>query len=174
MMATYFSAGCVYIVFVANSIMLVVNHQTGVDLDIRVYIAAVLLPFIAMGQIRVLKYLVPFSSIANVMIVITFGITMFYMFSVEPHYEDKPLFASFATLPYFFSTVLFAMEGIGAVLPVENQMKHPQHFLGCPGVLNTSMLTVVTLYTVIGFFGYVRFGEEVHGSVTLNLPLEDV
>lgn len=62
------------------------------------------------------------------------------------------------------------MEGIGAVMPLENDMKKPQHFLGCPGVLNTAMITVVVLYAVIGFFGYVRFGDEVKGSVTLNLP----
>lgn len=62
------------------------------------------------------------------------------------------------------------MEGIGVVMPVENDMQKPQHFLGCPGVLNTAMITVVVLYAVIGFFGYVRFGDEVKGSVTLNLP----
>lgn len=55
------------------------------------------------------------------------------------------------------------MEGIGVVMPVENDMKKPQHFLGCPGVLNTAMITVVVLYAVIGFFGYVRFGDEVKG-----------
>lgn len=57
------------------------------------------------------------------------------------------------------------MEGIGVVMPVENDMKKPQHFLGCPGVLNTAMITVVVLYAVIGFFGYVRFGDEVKGIV---------
>jgi solute carrier family 36 (proton-coupled amino acid transporter) len=62
------------------------------------------------------------------------------------------------------------MEGIGVVMPVENQMKKPEQFLGCPGVLNSAMGTVIVLYTVIGFFGYVRFGDDVLGSVTLNLP----
>lgn len=62
------------------------------------------------------------------------------------------------------------MEGIGVVMPVENEMRKPQHFLGCPGVLNTAMITVVVLYGVIGFLGYVRYGPEVKGSVTLNLP----
>uniref|UniRef100_A0A1B0D2Z7 Amino acid transporter transmembrane domain-containing protein n=1 Tax=Phlebotomus papatasi TaxID=29031 RepID=A0A1B0D2Z7_PHLPP len=51
------------------------------------------------------------------------------------------------------------MEGIGVVMPVENSMKKPQHFLGCPGVLNTAMITVIVLYAVMGFFGYVRFEE---------------
>lgn len=173
LMATYFGACCVYIVFVANSFEQVINYQTGSDLDIRVYIAFVLLPCIAIGQIRILKYLVPFSMMANIMIVVTFAITLYYMFNVPLEIEDKPLFKSWATLPYFFATVIFAMEGIGAVMPVENEMKNPQHFLGCPGVLNTAMITVVTLYAVIGFFGYVRFGEDVQGSVTLNLPLTE-
>lgn len=66
------------------------------------------------------------------------------------------------------------MEGIGVVMPVENSMAKPQHFLGCPGVLNTAMGTVITLYAVIGFFGYVRYGELSAGSVTLNLPTEDM
>lgn len=104
------------------------------------------------------------------MIIIVFGITLYYMFNEPLTFSDKPFFASWGTLPYFFSTVIFAMEGIGAVMPVENAMKQPQHFLGCPGVLNTAMITVVVLYAIIGFFGFVRFGEEVKGSVTLNLP----
>lgn len=174
MMATYYSAGCVYIVFVANSLMLVINYQASIDLDIRVYIALVLIPCIAIGQVRVLRYLVPFSMMANLMIVVTFGIVLFYMFNVPLQFEERALFAGWSTLPYFFSTVIFAMEGIGAVMPVENEMKKPQHFLGCPGVLNTAMVTVVVLYTVIGFFGYVRFGEDVMGSITLNMPVTDV
>lgn len=60
------------------------------------------------------------------------------------------------------------MEGIGVVMPVENDMQKPQHFLGCPGVLNTAMITVVVLYAVIGFFGYVRYGDDVRG-IFLNV-----
>lgn len=66
------------------------------------------------------------------------------------------------------------MEGIGVVMPVENDMQKPQHFLGCPGVLNTAMITVVVLYAVIGFFGYVRYGEEVRGNVDLVFLFESV
>jgi solute carrier family 36 (proton-coupled amino acid transporter) len=128
------------------------------------------LPVFSSFQIRELKYLVPFSALANLFIVITFGITLYYMFNVPLDFTEKPMFASWGTLPLFFSTVIFAMEGIGVVMPVENSMAKPQHFLGCPGVLNTAMATVIVLYSVIGFFGYVRFGDEVKGSVTLNLP----
>lgn len=73
-----------------------------------------------------------------------------------------------------FSTVIFAMEGIGVVMPLENSMKKPQHFLGCPGVLNTAMIMVMVLYAIIGFFGYIRYGDSIKASITLNLPQEEM
>lgn len=96
------------------------------------------------------------------------------MFNGSLEFSDKALFAKWSTLPLFFSTVIFAMEGIGAVMPVENEMAQPQHFLGCPGVLNTAMFTVIALYATIGFFGYVKYGDAVAGSVTLNLPQDEM
>lgn len=59
-------------------------------------------------------------------------------------------------------------------MPVENNMKTPQHFLGCPGVLNITMTIVVSLYAVIGVFGYLAFGDKTGASVTLNIPVEDM
>lgn len=66
------------------------------------------------------------------------------------------------------------MEGIGVVMPVENSMKKPQHFLGCPGVLNTAMGTVVFLYGLIGFLGFCRYGDDVKATITQNLPDADM
>ncbi|XP_055382276.1 proton-coupled amino acid transporter-like protein CG1139 [Condylostylus longicornis] len=177
LMATYFAASCVYIVFIATSLHDVVNYDLNLDWDVRIYIVFTLIPILFLGQIRNLKWLVPFSATANVFIIVTFAITLYYMFNVELHFDDKPLFAQVHTLPLFFATVIFAMEGIGVVMPVENTMKKPQHFLGCPGVLNTAMITVIILYATIGFFGYVRYGDKILGSITLNLkegePLAD-
>lgn len=65
------------------------------------------------------------------------------------------------------------MEGIGVVMPVENTMKKPQHFLGCPSVLVIAMSFIMTLYTVLGLFGYFRYGDVLRGSITLNLPIDD-
>lgn len=173
-MATYFSAGCVYIVFIGNSLHRVINLAADLDWDVRYWILITMIPVLAIGQIRDLKFLVPFSFLANMFIVVTFGITLYYIFKDTLVFDDKPGFASFGTLPLFFSTVIFAMEGIGVVMPVENSMAKPQHFLGCPGVLNTAMGTVITLYAVIGFFGYVRYGDISEGSITLNLPSEEI
>jgi proton-coupled amino acid transporter len=55
-------------------------------------------------------------------------------------------------------------------MPLENSMKHPDHFISKLGILNIAMTIVVMLYGVIGFLGYIRFGDNVGGSVTLSLP----
>jgi solute carrier family 36 (proton-coupled amino acid transporter) len=65
------------------------------------------------------------------------------------------------------------MEGIGAVMPVENSMEKPQEFLGKPSVLLIAMVAVTVLYSVMGFLGYVRFGDAIRGSITLNLPTDE-
>lgn len=59
-------------------------------------------------------------------------------------------------------------------MPLENNMKTPTHFIGCPGVLNIGMFCVVTLYSLTGFFGYMKYGDSTQGSVTLNLPKDEI
>lgn len=73
----------------------------------------------------------------------------------------------------FHSTVIFAMEGIGAVMPVENSMEKPQEFLGKPSVLLIAMVAVTVLYSVMGFLGFARFGDAIKPSITLNLPTDE-
>lgn len=73
-----------------------------------------------------------------------------------------------------FSTVIFAMEGIGSVMPVENTMDRPQQFLGKPSILLIAMGFVTVLYTLTGLLGYIRFGNDIRGSITLNLPKDEL
>jgi solute carrier family 36 (proton-coupled amino acid transporter) len=39
---------------------------------------------------------------------------------------------------------------------------------------NIGMGFVIGMYTLIGFLGYLKYGTETKGSITLNLPVEDV
>lgn len=60
------------------------------------------------------------------------------------------------------------------VMSLENNMKNPSHFIGCPGVLNFGMAFVICLYALVGFFGYLKYGDDVAGSITLSLPVEEM
>lgn len=53
-------------------------------------------------------------------------------------------------------------------------MKTPQYFGGYFGVLNIGMTVIVALYILIGFFGYIKYGSSASGSVTFNLPADEV
>lgn len=89
-------------------------------LDVRVYIPMLLVFLIPLGLIRDLKYLVPFSAIANVFILVSFSITLYYVFNGTLDVEDKNYIARAEQLPLFFATVIFAMEGIGVVSARKN------------------------------------------------------
>ncbi|KAG9508748.1 Proton-coupled amino acid transporter 1 [Fragariocoptes setiger] len=73
-------------------------------------------------------------------------------------------------LPLYFATVVYAFEGIGVVLPLVKEMERPELFPGFTGVLNTSMMLVALLYTAMGYFGYLKYGQNVSGSITMDLP----
>lgn len=164
---------CVYNVFVATNVKQVVEFYMDVDLNIRLYICMLLVPLMLMNLIRSLKYLAPFSMLANCLMACGMGITMYYLLSDTPSVSDRPAIVEPQHWPMFFGTVIFALEGIGVVMSLENNMKNPAHFIGCPGVLNFGMAFVVGLYSLVGFLGYLKYGDETEGSITLNLPVED-
>ena len=92
--------------------------------------------------------------------------------SIYEHYSELFIFSVIfrGQLPLFFGTAIYAFEGIGVVLPIENQMRFKSELRGLNGVLNTSMVIVTCLYIAIAFFGYLKYGDNVEGSITLNLP----
>ena len=59
-------------------------------------------------------------------------------------------------------------------MPLENNMKTPRDFLGVFGVLNVGMGGVTIVYILLGFCGYLKYGEATKSSITLNLPTEDL
>jgi len=59
-------------------------------------------------------------------------------------------------------------------MPLENNMKTPQSFGGTFGVFNRAMVIIITLYAGLGIFGYLEYGEKILGSITLNLPAEEM
>jgi len=135
----------------------------------------VLPPMLLICSIRNLRYLSPFSILANVIQFLGLGIIFFYLFSQPlPNSHSVPWVADSDRLPLFFGTAIFAIEGICVVLPIENQMRHPKDMLTWNGVLNTSMILIVCLYIAVGFYGYLVYGDDIKSTITLNLPPEDI
>ncbi|CAL4062977.1 unnamed protein product, partial [Meganyctiphanes norvegica] len=167
---------CVYFVFVAQNLRQAFECMIpgGTDLSQLEYMAIIIIPILLVCYIPDLKYLAPVSLIAGVIQFFGLLITFYYILRDIPEVEEKvPGFAGWSGLPLYFGSAIYAFEGIGLVLPLENKMRTPRSFGGWQGVLNTGMLTVVCLYAGMGFFGYLRYGSTVAGSITLNLPASE-
>lgn len=118
----------------------VVGHYF-VKMDIRVYLLLILIPMILLNFLKNLKYLTPVSLFASILTVTGISITFHYMLQNLPHTDTVKGFASWSQLPLYFGTAIYAFEGIGVVLPLENNMRTPQDFGGLTGVLNTGMVS---------------------------------
>lgn len=70
-------------------------------LSVEAYCALTLVPLVLICQIRNLKWLVPFSAVANIFLVICFAITMYYIFDDLPNPAERQMVASFTQWPLF-------------------------------------------------------------------------
>ncbi|KAK9507280.1 hypothetical protein O3M35_007175 [Rhynocoris fuscipes] len=164
---------CAYFVFVAGNIQQV-HEVYFAKINRFWYFIVLLLPMILLNWVRNLKYLTPVSLIAAILTTTGLSITFFYMLSDLPRTDTVKMIAPWNKLPLFFGTAIYAFEGIGVVLPLENNMMTPEDFGGLTGVLNTGMVIVACLYTAVGFFGYLRYGDHMKpGSITFNIPLNE-
>ncbi|XP_052747767.1 proton-coupled amino acid transporter-like protein pathetic [Galleria mellonella] len=168
-----FGACCVYQIIIAKTIKQVIEDAYGMtpgDLDqLRLYILALLVPVLLLCMITTLKYLAPFTLIADVFIVACVVATVIYSMEVAPPLSEVPSWKDGFGFFEFCGIAIFSMEGIGVSLPIENNMKDPMKF---PLVLCIGMTIVVSFLILVGFFGYWGFGESSISPVTLNFPTE--
>ncbi|XP_030385623.1 proton-coupled amino acid transporter-like protein pathetic isoform X2 [Scaptodrosophila lebanonensis] len=169
---TYFGTCSVYTVIVAKNFEQVLEHWLGYEVSLRLLIIALLIPLILISWVPNLKYLAPVSMVANVFMGSGLGITFYYLVMDLPPIQERE-YVNLSTLPAFFSITIFAMEAIGVVMPLENNMKTPKNFLGICGVLSQGMSGVTLIYMLLGFLGYMRYGDATGESITLNLPVHE-
>ncbi|XP_047541104.1 proton-coupled amino acid transporter-like protein pathetic [Vanessa atalanta] len=169
-----FGSCCVYQIMMARTIKQLVEGTNEVSLEgnppLRVYIICLVVPCTLLGMITSLKYLAPFSIVADFIIFTVACATVHYASKVaETSPLDMPVFKTVAGLFEFMGVCIFSMEGLGAVMAVENNMEEPRNM---GRALFGGMSIVVSIVVTIGFFGYWGFGEMSKSPVTLNFPLE--
>lgn len=99
---------------------------------------------------------------------------MTYVFHDLPSISEREPLGHISEFPLFFGTTLFAIEAVGVVVALENNMKTPKSFGARFGVLNIGMTVITLLYAFFGFFGYLKYGAQSDESITLNLPSDDM
>ncbi|KAJ8737275.1 hypothetical protein PYW07_000546 [Mythimna separata] len=159
---------CVYIVFIANNVKMICD-QYNIHIDLSIHMIFVVIPVILACMVRNLKYLTPFSTIANIMMATGVAVVVYEATQDLPPVHTREYIASWQQLPLYFGTAIYAFEGIGLVLPLKNEMRRPEKFQKPLGVLNLGMVIVGSIFITVGFLGYLKWGDNVLGSLTLNL-----
>lgn len=137
------------------------------------YLFAAILPVtLLISYIRTLKRLSIASACANILQVIGISIVIEYLIREMPSIKNIDNFRPISEVALGFGSAMFAFEGISVVLPIYTRMKRPEQMGGCLGILNLSYLILLILYFTVGLFGYLKYGSESAGSITLNLPKE--
>lgn len=170
---------CVYFVWIPKNVQQVLEHYfPSITLSIQGLMAIILLPMILFCMVRNLKYLAPFSTFANFLMISSVLVILFTLFfdgDFKP-WSELEMVAPVANWASFFSSAVYAFEGIGCVLPVYSAMGKDKKSFFTPinGVLNTSLILVAIMYFSIGFFGYMKYGDDCDASITINLPVQNV
>lgn len=169
-----------------------VTKWYGIDIDLHRSILISTLPILISSLIKNLKFIAWLSAIANVSMVGGLIIILYYCSIDIPSISTRVAIGHWTTIPLFFGTSIFSFEGISLVsfiyykiylkkclfstrfltqvLPLQQEMKNPKQFSTMFGALNVGMGIVTGLIILTGFMGYLKFGDAVRGSLTLNLP----
>jgi len=109
-----------YILFVAENIQQVTESYSHYNLDIRVYIAGLILLLLPLGAIKNPASLTYISMAGNFVLFVGLGI-IFYNISLNiGALAELPQSDSFSKTLMCICLTLFALEGIGFVLPLED------------------------------------------------------
>ena len=163
----------VYLVYVADNLhgIFDVDMFTG-----RVYVLLIVFPlFFALSLIPSLNHVSKASLAANGFIIIGVSVIIAASFEqIEHEYIPDIAFnvtlePLWSTWPIMFGISMFALEGVGLVLPSETAMIYPSML---PKVLALCMMVASMIYCVFGVVPYMAFGQEtghVNGQITDNI-----
>jgi proton-coupled amino acid transporter len=174
---TQFGFCAVYFVFIGDSLSCVVKQAFSYQLTTDQAIAIVLPLIVVCCWIRELEGLTTFSLIANICIVFSLAVIFYEMVYQLSHREGAERAAiwdksrmlhpvNFKQFPLYFGSAVYAFEGIGMVLPLENKMRKPHHF---QQIIILGMIVIVSIYILFGLLGYLVYGDDICPSITLNL-----
>jgi proton-coupled amino acid transporter len=159
---------CVYFSFIATNLHAVLPSGTIFALRHLILLQIPLL--VGLGSVIDLKNITPLSMAANIFFF--FGLIIVFGYdedSIEHPLSDTqaPHFSADG-LAIFFGNAIYSFEGIGIVLPIENEMENPQEY---PRLLMIAMAIIAVVYSLVGELTLLAFGNVTEGSATAEIAL---
>lgn len=165
-----------YIVFTSENLKAFVGSVTSIntsDIHIMYFILIQLIIFLPLSLIRDITKLSLLALLANIFILIGLVTILYYSFyellflNHGAFGKDIEFFFNKESFSLFIGVSIFAFEGIGLIIPIQESMIYPNNF---PRVLFLVIATISTIFIGIGCLGYLTFGKYVKTVIILNLP----
>lgn len=153
-----------YLIFIGSNVFSVLNHIG--EPSTYIFIAAVAV--VPLVWLKDLKHLAFTSLLADAAIL--FGIITIFAYDLlklSDGVDSRAKSLRMGTLPLFFGVAVFAFEGVGLILPVQQTMQRPQDM---PGLLRVTLLILTVIFISIGALSYMAYGAATADMITLNLP----
>ena len=144
-----------------------------IDINIVWFILLQVVIIVPLSLIRDITKLSLLAVFANVFILtglVTIVYFMLYQWLGVNHGhfgKNIEYFFNESEFSLFIGTAIFAFEGIGLIIPIQESMIHPNNF---PRVLGQVILTIAVIMIMVGSLGYLTFGDKIKTVVLLNLP----
>lgn len=164
-----------YIVFTAENLRAFVcnvSSYNAADLDIFWFILLQVVILTPLSLIRDITKLSMLALLANGFIllglitIVCYTISAFIGNDFQPG-EGVSYFFNKSEFSMFIGVAIFAFEGIGLIIPIQESMVYPNNF---PKVLFQVITTISFIFIFIGGIGYVTYGAKIDTVILLNLP----
>lgn len=165
-----------YVVFTSENLRAFVSNVTLYDIsDLNIvwftlFQVIILLPLSLLRDITKLSLL---SVVANLFIFLGLVTILFYILQEWLYTNGGSLgkgiefYFNKSEFSLFIGVSIFAFEGIGLIIPIQESMIYPNHF---PKVLFQVIATISIIFVCMGTVGYLAFGQDVQTVIILNLP----
>ncbi|CAH0403752.1 unnamed protein product [Chilo suppressalis] len=170
----YGACAC-YQLIIAKSIKQLVEDVERTDMEgvnghphLKVYLAAMIIPMVLICLITHLKWLAPFSVVANFVVLLAMFATIYYSMQVNPGFANLKSHSDYYETLEFTGMIVFSMSCAGIVIPIENNMAEPKKF---PLALFYGMFLIVLGTIMVSFFGYVGYLDKSESPITVNFPM---
>lgn len=167
-----------YVIFTAENLRAFTKNVFFIsDVPIAYFMILQLIVFIPLSFIRNVSKLSLPSLLANFFIMSGLILVLFFSFKhliidlqLKPAEGVVMVFNS-NHWTMFVGTAIFAFEGIGLIIPVQDSMRHPEKF---PMVLGLVIMSSTILFITIASVGYLAYGSLIKTVILLNLPQRNI
>ncbi|EGW32430.1 uncharacterized protein SPAPADRAFT_138769 [Spathaspora passalidarum NRRL Y-27907] len=162
-----------YIVFTSQNLRAFISNVSSFnmeDLNMLWFILFQLAIIVPLSLIRDITKLSLSATLANFFIfsgLLTILYFIVYQLFMEGTGENIEYMFNQSEFSLFIGTAIFAFEGIGLIIPIQESMIYPNNF---PKVLAQVIATIALIFIVIGTLGYMTFGDQIQTVILLNLP----